>query len=186
MTAMAAPTPLPYRRLLVPLATLALAAGVVAGSGASFTSSSANTGNSIASGSLTQTNSKANSAVFTLANAKPGDTVVGTVTLTNSGTLPATMTLSELAAVNGFTTKSNLVLTVTDVTDTANRVQRWTGTFATLGSLPLGTWAAGERHDYEFAVTLKSTADNTEQNKSASATYQWDGIQTAGVTTTLP
>ena len=77
-------------------------------------------------------------------------------------------------------------MTLTDVTDAANKVQRWSGTFATLGTVSLGTWAAGEKHDYELAVTLKETAGNNEQGKSATATYQWDGVQTAGATTTQP
>jgi spore coat-associated protein N len=174
------------RRVLVPLATLVAAAAIVIGSGATFGSRTENPGNSVASGTLTQVNSRDNQAIFDLSNVKPGDTVVGKVSITNTGTLPAAMVLDELAAVNGFVDNANLTMTITDVTTPATPVQKWSGTFATLGSLPLGTWNAGEKHDYEFAVTLKSSAGNAEQGKTASAKYQWNGTQTAATTTTQP
>jgi spore coat-associated protein N len=174
------------RRILIPLASLAAAAAIAIGSGATFSSQTENPGNSVASGTLTQSNSRANQAIFDLGGIKPGDTVIGKVTITNTGTLPAKMVLDELSAVNGFVDKTNLTLSVSDVTAPATPVQKWSGTFATLGSLSLGTWNGGEKHDYEFAVTLKATADNAEQGKSASAIYQWNGTQTAATTTTQP
>jgi spore coat-associated protein N len=174
------------RRILVPLATLVAAAAVAIGSGATFSSQTQNPGNSFVSGSLTQTNSRDDQAIFDLGNVKPGDTVVGKVTITNDGSLPAVMTLDEQSATNGFVNPANVTMTVTDVTAPASPVVTWTGTFGSLDSLALGTWAKDEKHDYEFAVTLKASAGNNEQGKSASATYQWDGVQTAASTTTQP
>lgn len=170
-------------RILVPVATLLAAVALTVGSGATFVSSSTNTGNSYESGTLTQTNSKANSAIFSLSNVKPGDAVVGKVTITNSGSLPATFALAE-NATNGFTTKSNLTLRIT--TTAAPSVTVWSGTFGALttaGPLALGEFAAGEAREYVFTVTLASAADNTEQGKSASATYNWNATQLAATTT---
>ena len=109
------------RKILVPLAT-ALAAGAVAvGSGATFSSETGNTISAVTAGTLKHTNSKADAAIFSLTNIKPGDTVNGTVTLTNTGSLPANFTLTESSSANGFANKvapnaavNNLQLAITD------------------------------------------------------------------------
>ena len=167
------------RRLLLPIAGLFAAAALTVGSGASFVSSSVNEANAYTTGTLTQTNSKANAAIFNLGNLKPGDTLNGTVTITNSGSLPSTFTLKE-TATNGFTTPANLKLTITQNGVTA---PVWTGTFATLGTADLGTFAAGEARTYTFSTNLAQTAGNDEQGKTATATYTWDAVQTAATTT---
>jgi hypothetical protein len=165
------------RRALVPLATLAAAGALAVGSGANFVSQSVNPASAVASGTLLQSNSKANAAIFNVNNIKPGDTVNGDVTITNTGTLPEVMTLTE-TGTNGFTDKTNLVLTVTQGSTTV-----YSGAFAAMGAKSLGTFNPAEARTYRFSVTLKSTAGNAEQGKSASATYTWDGAQTAAVTT---
>lgn len=166
-------------KFLVPVATLLAAVALTAGSGADFVSSSVNTSNSYASGTLTQSNSKANAAIFSLSNLKPGDSVVGKVTITNTGTLPATFRLSE-AATNGFVNKANLSLSIAAASAPGTPV--WAGTFGTAGTVALGDFAAGEAREYIFTVTLAQSADNTEQGKTASATYSWDATQTAATT----
>jgi len=169
-------------RVLVPLAGLAAAAALAVGSGADFTSNSVNSANAYSTGTLTQSNSKAGAAVFNLPSAKPGDTVNGSVTITNSGSLPATFKLTE-TATNGFTTKSNLKLTITE---SGNATPLWTGTFGeltTAGALDLGNFTAGQARTFVFSVTLAQSADNTEQGKTATATYSWDAVQTAASTT---
>ena len=78
------------RKVLVPLTTVLVAGAVAVGSGATFTSTTDNTISSVTSGTLTHTNSKDRAAIFNLpANLKPGDVVNGTVTITNTGSLPA-------------------------------------------------------------------------------------------------
>ena len=180
----AAPAEQPARsrkRILIPLAGLLVAAAITVGSGADFIANSVNTGNAYATGTLTQTNSKANSAIFNLGNMKPGDTLNGRVIITNSGTLPAALTLSE-SAVNGFVTKANLSLTITGPGGAAV----WSGTFGdltTAGPVALGTFTAGEAREYLFSVTLAQAATNAEQGKTANATYTWNSTQTAATTT---
>src|SRR5665648_1084244 len=73
-------------QVLLTLAVLLLAASVVIGSGASFTSQSANPSNTFTAGTLTHTNSKAPAAVLTAGPLMPGDTSApGTVIITNTG-----------------------------------------------------------------------------------------------------
>jgi spore coat-associated protein N len=161
------------RKVLVPLATMLAAGAIAVGSGASFTSVTENPGSSFSTGTLTQSNSRANQVIFEMENLKPGDTVNGTVTITNTGTLPSTFTLTE-TATNGFTKPENLTLTIADVA-TDNKI--WSGTLGTLPKTTLGTWAAGEAHTFKFSATLALAADNEEQGKSATASYTWDGVQ---------
>jgi hypothetical protein len=67
-----------------------------------FDASTSNPGNSFSSGSLTMSNSKTNALVLTVAsNMKPGDVACGTVTITNTGSLPAQVELSESNVVGG-------------------------------------------------------------------------------------
>lgn len=161
------------RRLLLPIAGLFAAAALTVGSGADFVSQSINTSNAYTTGTLTQSNSKNNAAIFTLGNLKPGDTLNGTVTITNTGSLPATFTLKE-TATNGFTDPAKLTLTIKQDGVTA---PVWSGTFGQLSSVSLGDFAAGQARTYTFSTTLASSAGNEEQGKTASATYTWDAVQ---------
>lgn len=167
------------RRLLLPIAALFAATALVAGSGADFVSTSVNTSNAYTTGTLTQSNSKANAAIFNLNNVKPGDTLNGTVTITNNGSLASTFTLKE-AATNGFSTKANLKLVVTQQGVTA---PIFSGTFGELGSANLGTFAPGEARTFTFSTNLAQSAGNEEQGKTATATYTWDAVQTAATAT---
>ncbi|KZE94788.1 hypothetical protein AVP42_00715 [Agromyces sp. NDB4Y10] len=169
------------KRILVPLAGLLVAAAVTAGSGADFISNSVNSANAFNAGTLTQSNSKAGNAIFNVSNLKPGDVVNGKVTITNTGSLASNMKLTE-DAVNNFVTKSNLTLVITQ---TGSQTPVWSGTFGALttsGPIDLGTFAAGEAREYTFSVTLAQAATNAEQGKTATATYTWNGTQTAATT----
>lgn len=164
------------RKLLVPLTTLLVAGAVAVGSGATFTSSTGNTISAVTSGTLSHTNSKDKAAVFNLTNIKPGDTVNGTLTLTNTGSLPADFSLTENASANTFG-KDLLRLVVTNTTTNA---QVFTGNFGDLvdgEKNALGQIAAGASNTFRFTVTLEANATNAEQGKTASASYAWDSVQ---------
>jgi hypothetical protein len=92
------------RRNLAALATLLVAAAVVAGSGAVFATQTANPSNAFASGILTQTNSKSGSAVLTASQLIPGSAThneaSGTVDIANTGTVGGAFTLAESAIVD--------------------------------------------------------------------------------------
>ena len=179
------------RKILVPLAT-ALAAGAVAvGSGATFSSETGNTISAVTAGTLKHTNSKDNAAIFALDNIKPGDTVNGSVTLTNTGSLPAKFTLTETSSANGFGNKAapnaavnNLSLSITD---TGSGATVYNGNFGDLVDgtpVALGTaaWAKDEAHTYKFSVSLDAGAPNDDQGKTANAVYKWDSVQLDGET----
>jgi spore coat-associated protein N len=170
------------KKILLPLATLVAAGAIAVGSGATFTSSSANTISSVTSGTLTQSNSKANAAVFNLSNMKPGDVVNGSLTIKNTGSLPATFSLTETASTNTFT-GANLGLTITNTT--TNKVV-YTGTFGGLvdgTKNDLGVVAPGVANDYVFSVKLDANTPNADQGKTATAAYQWDSVQADATTT---
>ena len=169
------------RKILVPLATLSAAAAVAVGSGATFTSTSGNTISAATSGTLTQLNSKDGGAIFDLANMKPGDTLNGTLNLTNTGSLPATFSLTETTSANGFT-GDNLTLSITNTTTGATV---YNGTFGGLvdgAKTDLGVFQPGTVNTYKFTVKLAQATPNGDQGKTASAVYQWDSVQLNGET----
>ena len=170
------------KKILLPLATLLGAGAIAIGSGATFTSTTANTISSVTSGTLTHTNSKADKAIFNLTNIKPGDTVNGALTITNTGSLPAAFTLTETSSTNDFT---GSLLTL-KITNTASGAVVYSGTFGGLvdgAKTQLGEVTPGVANNYTFSVHLDDSAPNTQQGKTASAAYQWDSVQLAGTTT---
>lgn len=171
------PAPRRSRRILVPLATLAAAGALVVGSGASFTSASENAESIVTSGTLEQINSRADAAIFNVDNIKPGDTVTGSVTITNSGSLGATFSVTE-TATNGFGQPEKLTMKLTD--DEGNVFHD--GTFGDLGGaanrVDLGAaFAPGESRTYTYVVKLDFSADDSNQGDSATAEYVWDAVQ---------
>ena len=78
----------------LPIVVLVILASAILSSGAVFTSSSANPANIFSAGILKHTNSKSGTAILTATKMKPGDTVQGTVTITNDGDIPGTFSLS--------------------------------------------------------------------------------------------
>jgi hypothetical protein len=181
-------TTITSRKVLVPLATLVAAGAVAVGSGATFTSTTANTTSAVTAGHLSHSNSKNNAAVFTITKMKPGDVVNGSLTITNTGNLPATFTLREPGSTNTFGTAgtpavSDLHLKITDTTASTTV---YDGDFGGLGDnelKDLGTLQPNDAHTYNFAVSLVSTAPNADQDKTASASYEWVSTQLNGDTT---
>jgi hypothetical protein len=163
------------KKVLVPLATAALAGALAIGSGADFASSSTNTAGNVTAGTLKQTNSKTGS-ILSLSNMKPGDSVYGQVTITNSGTLPQLFSVTE-TDTNNFTA-GVLQEKIEDVTS-GTPVVVYNGDFGSAGTQSLGStaWPAGAAHTYRVTVTLLSSATNTEQGKAASASFAWNGTQ---------
>lgn len=177
--------PTTRRRVLVTVAGVLTAGALAVGSGASFTAQTQNAANHAEAGTLTQANSLAGASIYNLSNMKPGDTVNGKVTVTNSGTLGASLKLTEGNVVNGFSQPTKLRMTVTDVTVPASPVVVADNiAYGTLGTVDLGQWAAGEARTYVFSVTLDASADNTNQGDMADAGYTWDSTQDTTPTVT--
>ncbi|GGB81242.1 hypothetical protein N798_00315 [Knoellia flava TL1] len=169
------------KKVLVPLTVLLAAGALAVGSGATFSSETSNTISTVTSGTLLHTNSKNGAQIFNLTNLKPGDTLTGAVKITNTGSLPATFSLTETSSTNAFT-GSNLKLAIKDVT---NGKTIFDGTFGGLvdgTKTDLGQIGAGAAVDYSFTVTLAQETTNDDQNKTATATYTWNSVQLAGET----
>src|SRR5215210_2410027 len=85
------------RRALAALATVLVAVGLTAASGANFNAQSANPNNTFTAGTLSMFNSKENAAILTATNMRPGDPVpaTGTVDIANTGSLSAPFVLSK-------------------------------------------------------------------------------------------
>lgn len=182
------------RLALGALLTLLLAAAAVVGSGADFTASSANPSNTFASGTLTIANSKEGTAVLTATNLKPGGTAaVGTVDIENTGSLSGAFTLSRTAPVDSDGSNplsGKLNITVVDCGTFAGStaptcgdgddVTKYSGgTIAQMGTAghtigALGTYAANEKHRYEFTVQLDGSAGNAYQGDTSSVEFDWN------------
>ena len=170
------------RKVLVPLATVLVAGAVAVGSGATFSSETNNTISSVTTGTLDHSNSKKDQAIFNLTNMKPGDTLNGTLTITNNGSLPANFSLTEVSSTNPFgkvgtTVDSNLSLSITNTTTNTTVYSGDFGGLVDGSANALGEVAPGVANAYRFTVKLHPDTPNTDQNKTASAVYRWNSVQ---------
>jgi len=175
------------KRTLAALATVLVAVGITAASGANFNATSANPNTSFATGTLTIDNTKDNAALFTATDMRPGDPArVSTVDIKNSGTLSGVFALTRSApndsdSSNPLSGKLNVKVidcgsfaSGTPVCGDSNDQVKYTGTLAAMSSaVGLGTWAGGEQHKYEFDVDVDSSASNLYQGDSSSTTFTW-------------
>jgi spore coat-associated protein N len=184
------------KRTLGALAVLVAATGVVLGSGANFTASSANPTNKLATGSLSITNSKEGAAILTANGMRPGDApVTGTVDIQNTGTLAGTFTLTRSApadtdAANPLSAKLNLVVKdcglwanastpnpCGDLDDTVVYGSP-SGTIAGMTApVALGTFAGGAKRRYEFSVAVDASAGDAYQNDETTVQFNWNAVQ---------
>jgi hypothetical protein len=160
-------------RMLGAFSALIAAVAVAVGSSASFTASSANPSNTFAAGTLS------------ILNSKEGLAATGTVDVQNTGSLSGAFSLSRSNIVdsdgaNPLSAKLNLVVkdcgdfSLGTPTCDAGDPQKYSGTIAAMGSSALGTFAANEKHRYEFAVTFDSSAGNAYQGDNSSVQFDWN------------
>ena len=173
------------RTLLLGLGTIGLAAAVTVGSGADFTSTSANPSNIFTAGTMTHFNSKAGAAILTASLMRPGDTASGTVDIQNTGSLSGNFSLAKTVSAETAGFASKLTIVITDngdpscVVSCPGPVGVYSGTVAAMGSQALGAFAAGATHRYSFVVTFPNTgapgagADNAYQGATATVLYTW-------------
>jgi hypothetical protein len=185
------------RRTIAALTTALLAAGVAVGSGADFTSRTANPANTFSAGALTIDNSRDGAAIFSPSNMKPGGAPqTGTVDIANEGTIAGSFTLSRDQLQSTDTGESNptafaakVDLTVVDCgkfgaggaappCGDGDDTEVYAGTLAAMEqSLALGDYGAGEKHRFQFGATLDGSATNAYQGDSSSARFVWDAAQ---------
>jgi hypothetical protein len=180
------------KRTLSGLAAVLLAVGVAIGSGADFSASSNNNGNSVTAGTLSITNGTVGS-ILSVSNLKPGGSSTSTVDIQNGGNISAAFslhrgTITDTPSSPALSGKLDLVVTdcglVTVATpnpDCSAGTPKYTGTLSALNTsgtpLALGTFAGGDKHRYQFGVTLNSSADNTYQGGNSSVDLTWSAVQ---------
>lgn len=172
-----------WKRWILVLALLLVAAlvGLTSTLGL-FSSSSANAGNVVTSGRMTQDNSADNTAIMRVTGIVPGTVAEGAATIQNVGDAPGSFTLwvtdvTDDPGPGGGVLSSHLRM---KVFQDDQPVPLWTGPLADL-DLELGRWEPGESRSYRFEVrmpTLGAAIDNTYQRSRATATYEWNAVQT--------
>jgi hypothetical protein len=177
------------KRTLGVLAVVLAAAGIAAGSGAVFTAQTVNPSNTFTAGSLTMSNSKDNAAILSASNMIPGDTTTGTVDIQNTGTVSGTFSVSRSALndTDGTNPLSAVLdLTIKDCGDFSSGTPtcdvgdpvKYTGTLAGMTTpAALGSYAANDKHRYEFTVHFQNAAGTQYQSDSSTATFQWNAVQ---------
>jgi hypothetical protein len=164
--------------LIVALVVIVIAVLVATFSFSLFTSSSANPGNVVGSGSMTVNNSGEGKAILTAENLLPGQSTDGTVSITNVGDADGDFTLS---ASNLTDTPSDPGLSgaLTLVVTQDGTGEIYNGLLAAFSEEDLGTWEAGEAHEFTFAVTMDSNAGNDYQDAKTTLDFTWDATQSS-------
>jgi spore coat-associated protein N len=168
-------------KIMLSLAAVALVSvAALGGTFANFTATPTSiSNNAFASGALTMARS-GSGAIFSASAMKIGDVVDGSVTITNTGSLAGTYTLSGSNS-GSSALAGQLQLKVYKDTDNSGSPV-YSGSLAGLGSASLGTFAAnGDAHTLYFHISLPSagsdTADNALQGLSTSEAFTWSATQ---------
>ena len=184
-------------KVLGTLLVIGIAGSTVSyGTFATFTATASNSGNTFSTGTLNLTTVPASgSAILSLANMKPGDSIARGVSVENSGSINASLALStSTAAANALTTDTTNGLkllvekcvtafggttpeTCTGGSGVSIPTQTVIGTNMALPALNAG---AANKHHYLVTVSLPSTADNTFQGLTQTLTFTWNATQVAG------
>ncbi len=110
----------------------------------------------------------------------------GQVDIGNTGTLSGAFSLSrgtpaDSDSTNPLSGKLNLVVVdcgafvgaTAPVCGDTDDQDKYTGTVAGMGATALGSYAGGEKHRYEFRVSVDSSAGNAYQGDSSQVEFTW-------------
>jgi len=163
---------------LVVLALLGFTLGSVAFSGASFTAPIPVPDNVFVAGSLLHTNNRDGQILIAANGMAPGDSSVGTMTLSGGGTLDAayTFTAANIDDVPGSPRLSDaLRLTVEDITAAPQTL--YSGPVSAFSSVPLGSIAVGASRTYRITLAYPAgTALAALQGASLSLALSVTGV----------
>ena len=171
------------RKVVGALFILMLAAMMAVASGASFTSTTPNTGTVVAAGIMKIDTDKSGGAILNIHGLVPGHSDFGTVTLSNTGDADGVLSLSKSNVVNSSTPGLSGKLDV-DIVDQSNGSTIYSGKLGAMPSIAAGSLAKGASKTYKFTVSFPdggvpsgpATGDNVYQNQSVSVDYAWDAI----------
>jgi hypothetical protein len=134
-----------------------------------------------ASGSLSLSNSKEGTAIFRAEAMRPGQSASGSVTIANTGTVNAALTLeaenaSDTPGPGGGRLSNRLDLDVIDVTVATDPVTVYEGPLKRLVATNVGSIAPGAARTYVFVASVKPTgsADNELQGAALSTGFRWN------------
>lgn len=171
-----------FTKILLSLAAAAVVSvAAVGGTFANFTATPTSiANNAFATGVLTMSRS-GSGAILSASGMKIGDTVNGSVTITNTGTLAGSYTLSGSNSGSSALAGQLQLKIYEDADNSGTPV--YSGSLSGFSSASLGTFAAnGDAHTFYFHVSLPSagsdTADNAFQGLSTSETFTWSATQT--------
>jgi spore coat-associated protein N len=149
-----------------------------------FTAQTLNVDNQFVAGTLGMTNSRDGEWIVSATNMKPGDVADGTVEITNSGTVPFTLALSQTDVTNdGPAGSDDLAAQLDLLIEDANDVVIYDGKFDSLSDTVIAgfgdndQWDPAESREFTFIVTFPSDSGDTYQGTSANATFVWDATQ---------
>lgn len=163
---------------LIAVAAFCCFSGLLATSGASYTDGSHNAGNVFTAGNLTLVNSSGGMYVVEASGLRPGQSVAGTLKLTNEGDFTAGcfMSVGSVADTPSSPGLSGaLALKVEDVTGAAQTV--WTGPLESLTSAFIGRLAVGETRTFRVTVSFPpASADPRLQGATTAIELVFTGV----------
>ena len=148
---------------------------------AAWTATTSNNGNSWATGTVSLTDDRAGTAVFSTADALmvPGSVISKTITVTNGSDVPLNVRLYGSALDDLDLLAQHLTVTIGT---SAGASDVYSGTllaFADKASYATGTpaveFAAGASTTYYIAVTLAASAPDSAQGDTAGISFVWEG-----------
>lgn len=154
-------------------------------SSAAFTGSTGNAGNSIAAGTVSLSDSKAGTAMFSVADMRPGDTAsTSCIDVTYTGSLTPSEALDLAVTVGGTGLATDLAMTIqigTQVADCSLFVADLVGGTLFTGKLSAFTtaistgWTPAQDavKTFKFTAALPLAAPNSAQGKTATAAFTW-------------
>lgn len=163
---------------LVVLALLAVALQSLVFSGASFTSSSGNPGNTFTAGTFGHTNSEDGVLMIDAAGLWPGASKTGTLTISGTGDFSGAYTLTKASvgdtpAAPGLS--NALTLRIEDITGAPQTLSDTT--VAGFNTVSLGAIAPGASRQYRFTLAYPTAAADTAlQGASMTLHLQFTGV----------
>jgi hypothetical protein len=172
---------LTIQKLLLSAAAISVVSvAAVGGTFANFTATPTSIGsNAFTTGVLTMSRS-GSGALFSAQGMKIGDTVDGSVTITNTGTLAGAYTLAGSSSGSSALAGQLTLKIYKDADNSGSPV--YSGALSGFTSASLGTFAAnGDAHTFYFHVSLPSAgsdaSDNLLQGATANASFTWSATQ---------
>ena len=184
-------------KVLMTLLVIGVSGSTVSyGTFATFTAQTTNPSNTFATGTLVLTTSSPAAAIMTISALKPGDSIARPLTLSNTGSINSTYTLTTTAPTSTLLdtdTTNGLKLEITRCTTGA-----WSGgppsytctgggSAVVLGPVSIiqaaqaiGSLNASSSDNLLVKISLPSGAGNTFQNLSSTILFTWDATQVAG------